>query len=832
MNDEREEGKPLYKKIGEDGYVHRDFTSKEWELKELQKGFWPWSCDLQGDIEIVIHYSKKSKTKFSFGLEPSYQKELQMMNDDRKKTKKKPEDYATAAKAKLIEKLEGIKGKTFPIKNLMNPTDDELSVASDCLSEYFGKTMFTTLKFYIGSCVSEFREIFPEEYERLWPEHMYQSHHNAMIDPSRWIVDRPYKIDYDNGKLYRLQYDKNNDETYENLISDLVVVTAEFQDLAEDDEIYFRYHIKNGRRAPRNFLMSASKITDKEFLDDIKKRVIVISGEEKHFTRFLTLFAMQNRDMKKIDHYYFSSRTGWAVHDGKKYFMLGDRYFDLEFNNVSQPVPIDEMSGMAGYEEFFAGISDSGDYAKWIAEWVPALTAKDIEGRPIFMENTNLWVTIYGLSASFLMDMFPGIENTLIINSGTTSRGKSTIAKIAASLFGNPKKFITLGSGTANGIWSAWLKWDYLPSIMDEFTNTREDIKANIPYWFSDGKEKSRLNKEAKARKINEFHKIGYISLENDFVNRVMRSGIDARVIPIFDGLNLPAAESDDVNTSRATLIDNLARIKCHEHYGFFKYELLKTIGMVGTDRITDLYDKVSKEYATSGDALASRLGSSFALFHVSGILVEMTNVRLKIREPMDSEAMNDLVKNRCLEILDGAVKQLGDQDWQAVLVGTLSRADHSESRTRWLTDDILENPYNPRSDYGSQEPYSPIKYSDQIEAWFSKDGMIEYVDISTNVVEYVCQTMVGKPSMKNVLKEWADKKILFKGSKDGQYMVQQRHHPRQGEKKVRTYVYRINLAEANKLCGYDLTVRRRELIEEVQSEISDYDENNGGEME
>ena len=743
-------------------------------------------------VEFEFNQKKKGKNRFTYKIEIS--------------------EY---------EKNKGMSTKEI-ILNTANPlqTDEEFDKKLQAfMSESGHGKKYLSVKLTMSSLIELWQEWEPEEYYSIFPEMVYKSPRYDFLKNDwkfqDWIIDYPYTVDEKNGKLYRYATSKSEDgDDIKVLISDLVLVTAEYQDMAKENEIYFRYLIKNGKRKEQTFMMSAGKISDKELMDDIRRRIIVIYGEEKHFNRFLTLFAMRNRDENKLAHYYFSSRTGWTVHEGKQYFLLGSRIFDVESNYMSPAVPTEEM---AGYEDFFAGIADSGNYDEWVKEWIPAIRAADPTGCQIFLDNTNLWFTIYALSASLLMNQFPGIENTLIINSGTTSRGKSTIAKIAASMFGDPKKFITLGSGTENGIWNAWLKWNYLPSIMDEFTNTKQETKNKIPYWFSDGKEKSRLNKDSTAKKVNEFRKIGYISLENDFVNQVMRSGVDARVIPLFDGLNLPDTEDENVNTARATLIDDLARVKSHKYFGFYKYEFLKTLAEVGTDRVTELYENVSKTYTTTNDTLTARLGASFALFHVSGILVEMTNERLRIRGQASAEEMNQMVENRCREILDKVVQNIGDHDWQVVLADVLARADNSETRTRWLTDEQLMHPYRPDDEYS-------IRYPDKIEAWFCNDGMIEFVDVAPDVVKTVCISTVGKPSMNNVLKEWTDKKII-KPLRDDQRTVMQRHYDVQGGKKVRTPVYRIDLKKAKELTGYDLLYRRRELLDEIQTDLEEFSE-------
>lgn len=805
------------------------------EMKKKSDGdcsFWPVEYNLNEDIYIKIGYSKNAKIKFTVNFSICYDPEMEKRNSTftlgqmmemARKGNPKPSDLLppieklTSANKKELEKRLK-KDQKFKIKDLMNPTDDEFEEMNLYLTSGKEKSLKPLIKLTIHSILTDFQENFPDEFEKLWPGMTRHLKSLRVYNPNRWIIEWPFEIDFENGKLYKKYSKRNNENEDRDLISDLVVVTAEYQDIAENDEVYFRFLIKNGTRTQRHILMPASKISDKEFLDNVRKQIIVISGEEKNFTKFLTLFAMQNRDKERIDRYYFSSRTGWITRDEKRYFMLGNRVYDIDFDTLTDPVPID---GMSGYEDYFSGIGDSGDYDGWFKEWIPALKAADSAGTQIFIENLNLWFTVYALSASFLLEFFPGIENTLIVNSGTTSRGKSTIAKIAASLFGNPKRFITLGSGTANGIWDAWLKWDFLPSVMDEFTNTDPEIKENIPYWFASGKEKNRLNKEAKARKVREFRKNGYISLENDFVNRVMRTGIDARIIPIYDGLNLPPAGSDDVNTSRASIIDNLARIKSHEYYGFYKYEFLKTISETGSDKIIEMYNNISKEYSQTSDTLAARLGSNFSLFHVSGFLIEKTNIRLNIRDKINDDEINALVKKRCQEILDGTVRQIGSHDWQVVLEAVLARADNSETRARWVTDEELQIQYDPE--------INPIRYPDRIEGWFTNDGQLEFADISVDVVQSVCAMIAGKPSLKNVLKEWADKRILVKGPGENQFAVQQRHVQRQAGESVRTYIYRINLNEAKKMVDYDLTVRRRELLNNNQFKLEDFDHKERG---
>lgn len=228
-----------------------------------------------------------------------------------------------------------------------------------------------------------------------------------------------------------------------------------------------------------------------------------------------------------------------------------------------------------------------------------------------------------------------------------------------------------------------------------------------------------------------------------------------------------------------------------------------------------EIFDTAGMIYTNSNDALQARLGSSFALFHTAGILVELTNIRLKIRDELEMDEIEELVRSRCEEVLNGTIKNIGDHDWQVVLTEVLARADGTETRMRWLTDEQLVYPYRP------DEP-DKIRYPDKIEAWFTVDGIVEYVDVTPDVVRGVCQTVVGRPSINNVLKEWSDREIIRPLREDTK-TVQQRHHIAQGGSKIKTPVYRINLLKAKELTGYDLVHRRRELLDEIQTDLKEF---------
>lgn len=215
-------------------------------------------------------YSKKAKNK-KFKL-------TVYIHIDQKKEDDEPTEYS----------------KDFYLINPSYLSKNEEKELRDYLDSFgLGLTKYTwEVILVLGIIIDLFESHDREEFNRLWPDSIYKKQRQERTDPESWIIPYPYLIDFDNGKLIKQYSRKNEEESYDETISDLVVVTAEYQDMAADDEIYLKYLIRKGQNKSQQFLMSASQI-GQELLDEVRRRAFIIYGEEKNFMKFLTTFAMQ-----------------------------------------------------------------------------------------------------------------------------------------------------------------------------------------------------------------------------------------------------------------------------------------------------------------------------------------------------------------------------------------------------------------------------------------------------------------------------------------------------------------------------------------------------------
>lgn len=122
---------------------------------------------------------------------------------------------------------------------------------------------------------------------------------------------------------------------------------------------------------------------------------------------------------------------------------------------------------------------------------------------------------------------------------GTSSTGKTTALKLAASLYSTPddENVFTAFYGTANALHSMLGKHHGVPIAYDESTIHNAISISNFIYAFTQGQEKLRLDSNAQLKCRNNWACTALFSSENYLVNAERDNlGIIARVITL-DGL-------------------------------------------------------------------------------------------------------------------------------------------------------------------------------------------------------------------------------------------------------------------------------------------------------
>ena len=164
-------------------------------------------------------------------------------------------------------------------------------------------------------------------------------------------------------------------------------------------------------------------------------------------------------------------RCGW-VGDG---FLLGDRWIG---DDPGVALRCDE-----GAQQLADGLTAAGSWESWVATIH--------EGR----WNPSMWIAIYSSIASVLLDYLDVPTGFIVDWSGETSQGKTTVLRVAASVWGEPSQrgllqSWSLTTSRAEGV-ASFLS--HLPICLDDTKQARrgEDVAALL-YAHAWGQSKGR----------------------------------------------------------------------------------------------------------------------------------------------------------------------------------------------------------------------------------------------------------------------------------------------------------------------------------------------------
>jgi hypothetical protein len=211
--------------------------------------------------------------------------------------------------------------------------------------------------------------------------------------------------------------------------------------------------------------------------------------------------------------------------------------------------------------DYVDGIKTSGSRETWID------MAKSLNPYPYFKA---------GIAAAIISPLIKmlNVKNFIIHFGDTSSGGKTTVVKAAASVFGNPDRTILSWSTTAVGIERVLGFYQNLPVILDETKSIQKKPQdkgkfiANIIYLHHNGRGKIRGNIKG-LRKTTSWNSIVLSTGESNLLDLVPDGGAQARVL---DLPGIPLLEKSPKAASFAEEIEELAS----EHHGFALPEIIQ----------------------------------------------------------------------------------------------------------------------------------------------------------------------------------------------------------------------------------------------------------------
>ncbi len=254
------------------------------------------------------------------------------------------------------------------------------------------------------------------------------------------------------------------------------------------------------------------------------------------------------------------------------------------------------------------------------------------------LNNTALeFVMLLGFSAPILsyLNIKFDIGAMLFNLSNRTSKGKTTAAMLAASVFSNP----VLNKGTAitynsteNAIVQFISEAMGHPIILDEVAISTCSDFTKLMYTICNGRSKMRLNGDATQKPVYEFNSVIISTAEFDLLNDDSPPGLKARVFEVKEQLTVSADNSDNI---KRCIIENYALAG-----GPFMETVLKDIENVSENYETEKKNLISK--IKDKKELTERIFSKLSIIILSCRYFNQTFPDTQI----DIDALTDYVIN------------------------------------------------------------------------------------------------------------------------------------------------------------------------------------------
>lgn len=175
----------------------------------------------------------------------------------------------------------------------------------------------------------------------------------------------------------------------------------------------------------------------------------------------------------------------------------------------------------------------------------------------------------------------------------TSSKGKTTLALLSASVCGNPsldKGVVTTLNSTQNALVAFVAQADSHTVALDECGAGDSGSFRKTMYQLATGRDRMRLNTDGRIRDSNCFNSCIICTSEFPIVDSTAPNGIRARVFEITDTLTTSAENADNIK-------------KCvYQNYGYAGTEFVRFIMQDKLDTILDDYDKCRKNLSSCGD--------------------------------------------------------------------------------------------------------------------------------------------------------------------------------------------------------------------------------------
>lgn len=298
------------------------------------------------------------------------------------------------------------------------------------------------------------------------------------------------------------------------------------------------------------FTMRSALVADaKAFTMELIDNHVHVHGavERKLMNAYASGYLAKLRAHRKMMTLY--SQMGWKEREGRPLFVLGERIISAE-QDGSVAVTV---AGLANnVPEAAKHIRKQGDIAPWV------------ECTAVFDEPGMAPLAFAFLAAAFGAPLmrFTGFEGAIVSMVGPSGAGKTLTSRWALSAYGLHSELIMLSEDTFNGLISRLGLYGNLPLVVDEVSNIDQLQLSNMVYRITQGRDKVRLNRNAKERgNINHWNTLGLVTTNSSLYEKLshLKGDASAELNRVFEYrvTHVPALSHDVSANIYRTITDN-----------------------------------------------------------------------------------------------------------------------------------------------------------------------------------------------------------------------------------------------------------------------------------
>lgn len=435
------------------------------------------------------------------------------------------------------------------------------------------------------------------------------------------------------------------------VISSYVKITKKFIDI-DTQKVKLEVEFFNGDKV-------ISKIFDRSILTKSGIETLIQYGVcyDTDKPKKLLDYLLVSEQFAEIE--YFHTQLGWGEVDGKKVFksykLISNDNSDLKSNYIGN-----------------LDLEPKGDRDKWFE----MIKSEVIGNIPL---TTVMLAGFASPLLGFLNEKYD-LGSILFNLSNSSSKGKTTAAMLATSVFGNPaidKSTMITFNATNNALVSFASKCNSHTIALDEaIISTASDVTKQL-YTLCAGRDKLRLNTDSELKEATSFSSFIISTAEYDLIPDSATNGIRARVFELNDTFTTSAENSVKI---KSTVTENYGYAG-NEFVEFIMKEKLNCIEKDYLKCQNALLENYLKKNTSKGE-LTERVFSKLAIILQTAIYFEEC-FKIKI---------NDKIFNYLLDI----EKNIGKVSDRAQFLLECVRQSVEDNNKKYITETTRFPPESP----------------------------------------------------------------------------------------------------------------------------------------